>query len=205
MTARTSTSSVADGVVALMSLARRRVPRDRRRCPAPRHDLLTGRYAWYDVYPLRGRQVARGRARSSRSSSPTSAASSAASSGSATSTTTTCRTPMRADFRSRVRDPRPRRRGSPSSGPPTRAWHPCTRSRARRRPPLRGATRLRRRAQRRARHLPSSRAGSSRAWTATSRRPRCATSPSPTPGELLGAAGYTTEEIDELTEKGVVA
>ena len=23
--------------------------------------------------------------------------------------------------------------------------------------------------------------------------------------ELLGAAGYTTEEIDELTEKGVVA
>ena len=58
---RTSTSSVADGVLVAHVALRRRVPRHRRRCPGRGHDLLTGRYACYDVYRGARRRVARGR------------------------------------------------------------------------------------------------------------------------------------------------
>ena len=51
---------VADGVLSLMSLHDRRVPRDRQR-PGPGSDILTGRYACYDTYAARdGRWLAVG-------------------------------------------------------------------------------------------------------------------------------------------------
>ena len=90
--------SVADGVLALMSLyvdeylATGEVP-------GPGHDILTGRYACYDVYPLRATASGSRSARSSRTSSPTSAGRSAASSGSTHQTDDAVQDEIRADFR----------------------------------------------------------------------------------------------------------
>ena len=96
--ARTSTSSVADGVLALMALAGRRVPRDRRRpgaAPRPPHRPLRV------LRQLRRRATASGSRspRSSRASGRTSAPRSGSSSGSAHQTDDTVQDEIRADLR----------------------------------------------------------------------------------------------------------
>ena len=60
--------------------------------PGRGHGLLTGRYACYDTYQTRRRQVARGRRHRAAGSGPTCAGCSGSSSGASTRPTTPCRT-----------------------------------------------------------------------------------------------------------------
>ena len=89
--------SVVEGVLSLMSLS----IDDHLATgahPAPGHDVLTGRYAYYDTYRCRdGRWLAVGRDRAALLPEPVQGRS-AASSGSRTRTTTRRRSAMRADF-----------------------------------------------------------------------------------------------------------
>ena len=197
--------AVADGVVALMSLARRRVPRDRRGPrPAPRRPDRPLRLL--RRLRLRRRQVARGRASSSRTSSPTCAASSAASSGCPSTSTTT----------------RSRTRSAPTSAPRSRPATATTGSRSSRPAdtcvaPVNSVPELVDDPHYRARNVfvdaHSDEHGTFRqvGWVFAGHGTRAADARgarrgrSPTPSELLAAAGYSADEIDALREKGVVA
>ena len=103
--------SVADGVVAL-DVARTSTSTSRpARCPGPGHNILTGRYACYDVYRVRRRPVDRGRRDRAALLRATCAARSAASSGSRTRPTTRCRTRSAPTSRAAFAHPDPRRVG----------------------------------------------------------------------------------------------
>ena len=198
--------SVADGVLALMSLhvdeylATGEVP-------GPGHDLLTGRYACYDVYRCAdGRWVAVGAIEPHFCANLCRAARLRAV-GRRTRPTTRCRTQIRADFARRVRDAATATSGSPSSARPTRASR-----RSLTVPELVDDAQFARarRVRRRATHaehgdfeqVGSVLAGMDRDQPAAD---ACATRPSPTPTRCSRDAGFAADEIAALREEGVVA
>ena len=160
--------------------------------PGPRHDILTGRYACYDVYALRRRQVARGRrdrAAVLREPVP--------------------RARLRAVARAPDRRRRAGRRSAPTSAPRSRAAtatsgspssaRPTPASRRSTRSPSSSTTRSSRARGRvrRRRQRPSTATfrqvglGLRRAWTATQPPPEVRDAAVTDTDELLAAAGYT--------------
>ena len=195
--------SVADGVVALMSLyvdeylATGEVPG-----PATTSSPAATRVTTCTAAPT----TAGSRSpRSSRTSSRTCAARSAASSGSRTRPTTRCRTRCAPTSAPRSRAGRATS-GSPSSARPTPA---CRRSR--RVPELVGARALPRarrvhaRDRARARRLRAGGLGARRAWTATQPGPTVRDATVTDTDALLREAGYSAAEIAALREEGVAA
>ena len=112
--------SVADGVVALMSLyVDEYLATGDGAGPGPQHPHRPLRLL--RRVPLRRRPVGRGRRHRAAASTRTSAARSGASSGSTTSSTTTVQDEIRADFRAAFATRSRATTGSPSSAPPTPA------------------------------------------------------------------------------------
>ncbi len=195
--------SVADGVVALMSLyvdeyfATGEVP-------GPRHNILTGRYACYDVY-----RCADDKWIAVAAIEPHFYANLCRALGCeqwlAHQTDDAVQDAIRADFRAAIADSDARRVGRAARS----GRHVCvgggvgSRARARRAPA--GPQRVRRGDRAGARGVSSRSAGCSRAWTATSPVRWCATRRSPTPTRCLAEVGYSAAEIAALREQGVAA
>ena len=172
--------------------------------PGPRHNILTGRYACYDVYRCADdRWIAVG------AIEPHFYANLCRALGCeqwlAHQTDDAVQDAIRADFRAAFATKTARRVGRASSAPPTRA---CRRSR---RCPSWCTTRTcapatcssRRPRPSTARSNRS--AGCSRAWTARNPVRSCATRPSPTPTRCWREVGYSAAEIAALREEGVAA
>ena len=115
--------AAADGVLALMSLyvEQHLATGD---APGPRHDLLTGRYACYDLYEASRRRLAVRRRHRAALLAPTSAACSATTSSSTPRPTTPRQDEIRAAFRAALQGRGPGTSGPPSSAPPTPASPP---------------------------------------------------------------------------------
>ena len=197
--------SVADGVVALMSLyvdeylATGEVP-------GPRHNILTGRYACYDVYPCADEEwLAVG------AIEPHFFANLCRALGcdewiDAPDRRRRARTRSAPTFAAAFATQAARRVGRATLGPAdTCVSEVASVPELVARRALPGPRRVRRRARAGDTASSNRSAGCSRAWTATNPARSCATRPSPTPTRCLREVGYTADEIAALREEGVAA
>ena len=196
--------SVADGVLGLMALAVDEYLATGE-APAPRHGLLTGRYACYDTYPTRDGQWLTVAAIEPRFWANLCAACSACTQWTAHQHDDAVQEQIRADLRGVFAHPRPRRLGRDARPADTCVAPVLTVPEIDRRRAVRRARRLRRRGPPR-RRATSDRSGRcSRDGSSRRRRTSARDATVTDTDALLRAAGLSDDELAKLHEAGVVA